>query len=48
MNTKNISPINAESVQAICLANSLYNQGYRVVGFLQNIGMASWLFVEKM
>lgn len=47
MNTKNISPINAESVQAICLANSLYNQGYRIVGFLQNIGMVGFS-AEKM
>lgn len=28
MNTKNILAINAESVHAICLADSLYNQGY--------------------
>lgn len=47
MNTKNILSINAESVQAICMANSLNNQGYCVVGFLQNIGMVAFS-IEKM
>ena len=33
MNTKNILLINAEGVQAICMARSLRKQGHRVVGF---------------